>query len=118
MATHNDLGKLGESLALKYLQQHGFTILAQNYRFKKAEVDIICRNQTDLVFVEVKTRSSRYYQSAHETVGEKKQELLKEAAANFMEQNEMTLEPRFDILFILFENETGTIEHVQDAFWG
>ena len=50
MATHNDLGRLGESLAVGYLLENNYVILERNWRFHKAEIDIIA-----------KKRGSNYY---------------------------------------------------------
>jgi putative endonuclease len=118
MAIHNELGRLGEQLAKEYLLNKGFTVLAQNYRFEKAELDLICVKNEDIVFVEVKTRSSNYYASPIDAVHLKKQELLKEAAFHFITENKIELEPRFDIIAIVIQNEVPQIEHLEDAFWG
>ena len=118
MAIHNELGRLGEDLAKDYLLNNGFAILGQNYRFEKAEIDIICVKNNDIVFVEVKTRSSNYYASPIEAVHDKKQELLKSAALHFMEENQIKLEPRFDIISIVIQDKTPIIEPLEDAFWG
>jgi putative endonuclease len=48
----------------------------------------------------------------------KKQELLKEAAFHFITENKIELEPRFDIIAIVIQNEVPQIEHLEDAFWG
>ena len=61
MAIHNELGKKGEQLAVDFLQKKGYTILDRNWRFKKAEVDIIAQKEQILAIVEVKTRSSNYF---------------------------------------------------------
>jgi putative endonuclease len=58
MAAHNELGKKGEQYAVDYLISKGYTILERNYRFDKAEVDILASKETILAVVEVKTRSS------------------------------------------------------------
>jgi putative endonuclease len=57
MAQHYDLGKKGEELAADHLLSKGYQILARNYRFEKAEVDILAKKSGFLVVVEVKTRS-------------------------------------------------------------
>jgi putative endonuclease len=58
MADHNDLGKLGEELAVEFLEKNGYSILETNWTFQKAEVDIIAKKENILAVVEVKTRSS------------------------------------------------------------
>ena len=58
MAEHNELGKLGEELAVSYLQKNGYIIMDTNWTFQKAEIDIIAKKENTLAIVEVKTRSS------------------------------------------------------------
>ena len=58
MAEHNELGKLGEELAVDFLIEKGYDILETNWTFQKAEVDIIALKENILAVVEVKTRSS------------------------------------------------------------
>lgn len=58
MAEHNELGKLGEELAVEYLQNNDYTILETNWVFQKAEIDILAQKDNILAVVEVKTRSS------------------------------------------------------------
>lgn len=60
MAQHNDLGVKGEELAVEYLINHGYNIVKRNYRYLKAEIDIIAQKGTVLVGVEVKTRTSDF----------------------------------------------------------
>ena len=58
MAQHNELGKKGEQLAVDYLLKNGYNIMERNYRFDKAEVDLIAQKDTVLAIIEVKTRST------------------------------------------------------------
>ena len=51
MATHNDLGLLGEDVAIDYLIKHGYQILERNYRYQKGEVDILAKKDDALVAV-------------------------------------------------------------------
>ena len=56
MAEHNDLGKLGEELAVDFFKKNGYEILETNWTFQKAEVDIIALKNNVLAVIEVKTR--------------------------------------------------------------
>ena len=58
MAEHNELGKLGEELAVEFLRKEGYRILETNWTFQKAEIDILAQKENILAVVEVKTRSS------------------------------------------------------------
>ena len=59
MAKHNQLGKEGELIAFMFLQKENFHILKPNWRYQKAEVDIIAKKDGFSVFVEVKTKGSK-----------------------------------------------------------
>lgn len=72
MADHNELGKLGEELAVEFLQKEGYEILEANWVFQKAELDIIARKGEILAAVEVKTRSSLEFGLPQEFVKPKK----------------------------------------------
>ena len=72
MAEHNELGKIGEQLAIDYLLKNGYKIRERNYRYLKAEVDIIALKENTLVAVEVKTRTSNYFGNPEDFVTKKK----------------------------------------------
>lgn len=55
------LGQVGEAYAVRYLQRRRYLIVARNYRFRDAELDIVARRGEMLVFIEVKTRSSEAF---------------------------------------------------------
>ena len=116
MADHINTGKLGEKLAVNYLISKTYKILETNWRFGHKEIDIIAQNDNEIVFIEVKTRKSSYYEKPHEAVGLKKQEFLIEAAEAFLEEKEMDVEIRFDIISILLDKKEPQIEHIENAF--
>ena len=76
MAKHNELGALGEALAVEFLQKNKYKIVERNWRFKKAEIDIIAQKSGVLVVVEVKTRSSIAFGLPQDFVKPKKIQLL------------------------------------------
>ena len=116
MATHNELGEKGEALAVEFLQKKGYTIKEQNWRFKKAEVDIIALKHDTLAVVEVKTRSSNYFGNPQDFVNSKKIKLLVEAINEYVTSKNLDVEVRFDIIAILKNNDTFEIEHLKNAF--
>jgi putative endonuclease len=116
MAEHNELGKIGEELAVDFLQKHGYEILETNWTFQKAEVDIIALKGEVLAVVEVKTRSSIDFGLPQEFVKPKKIQLLVKAINEYITQNEIDVEVRFDIIAIHKENNDFTLEHIEDAF--
>ena len=116
MAKHNDLGKEGELLAINYLLKNEYEILEKNYRFLKAEVDIIARNMNTVIGVEVKTRSSDFFGNPQDFITDKKIKLLVLAMNNYVIENDLDVEIRFDIIAILKQKSVFKIEHFKDAF--
>ncbi|MDN3678321.1 YraN family protein [Flavobacterium paronense] len=117
MAEHNELGKLGEELAVEFLQQNGYDILETNWTFQKAEVDIIAQKENILAIVEVKTRSSIEFGLPQDFVKPKKIQLLVKAVNEYVISNDLDVEVRFDIMAIYKEDKTYKIEHIEDAFY-
>ncbi|MEQ3691421.1 MAG: YraN family protein [Flavobacterium sp.] len=117
MAEHNELGKLGEELALEFLRNEGYTILETNWVFQKAEIDIIAQKDNILAVVEVKTRSSIDFGLPQDFVKPKKMQLLVKAANEFVVQNNLDVNVRFDIIALHKESENFNIEHIEEAFY-
>lgn len=117
MAEHNELGKLGEELAVEFLKKEGYEILETNWRFDKAEIDIIAIKANVLAIVEVKTRSSLDFGLPQDFVKPKKIQLLVKAANEYVTQNDLDVEIRFDIIAIEKENKKFHIEHIKEAFY-
>lgn len=117
MAEHNDLGKQGEALAVEFLQKNGYTILDTNWTFQKAEVDIIARKNNILAVVEVKTRSSIDFGLPQDFVNPKKIQLLVKAINEYVVQQDLDIDVRFDIIAIHKEGQKLNIEHLEDAFY-
>ncbi|WP_428741493.1 YraN family protein [Tenacibaculum sp.] len=116
MAIHNELGKKGEELAIEYLTKQGYSVVEKNYRFLKAEVDIIAMKGNELIAIEVKTRSTAYFGNPQDFVNPKKIKLLVSAIDNYINEHDLDVETRFDIIAVLKEGEAYTIEHIEDAF--
>ena len=117
MAEHNDLGKLGEELAVEYLQKNGYTILDANWTFQKAEVDIIAQKEQILAIIEVKTRSSLEFGLPQDFVKPKKIQLLVKAVNGYVTENDLDFEVRFDIIAINKKGQEFVIEYLTDAFF-
>ena len=117
MAEHNELGKLGEALAVEFLQKRGYEILETNWTFQKAEIDIIVRKENTLAIIEVKTRSSIDFGLPQDSVKSKKIQLLVKAVNEYILSNDLDAEVRFDIIAICKEDTTYKIEHIEDAFF-
>ena len=117
MAAHNDLGKLGEELAVEFLKKNGYEIVETNWTFQKAEIDILALKNNVLAVVEVKTRSSIDFGLPQDFVKPKKIQLLVKAVNEYVNQNDLEVEVRFDIIAIHKENENYNIEHIEEAFF-
>ncbi|WP_018675208.1 YraN family protein [Riemerella columbina] len=117
MAEHNDFGKLAELYAADYLKKKGYQIITQNYRFQKAEIDLITRYENQLVIVEVKARQNDTLIEPQEAVNKKKIKLLISATDEFMKTFPDDLEVRFDIITVLKQPDgTLQINHIENAF--
>jgi len=117
MGVHNEFGKEGEELAAAYLVKKGYLIICRNYRYLKAEIDIIAQKGNTIAIIEVKSRSSAYFENIAETVSKKKIGLLVTATDYYVNTNKLEREVRFDIITILKKNDKFLIEHLEDAFY-
>ena len=118
MAQHNDLGKEGETIAKEFLEKNGYEILDENWVHGKAEVDLIAYLHRQIIFVEVKTRTSVAFGMPEDFVSEAKQKQMELAANEYIELMNHQGEIRFDIISILFDKQKKyTIKHIEDAFW-
>lgn len=125
MATKR-LGDRGEQLAAEYLESKGYVILDRNYRFQRAEVDLVCFEPAEdpshggeIVFAEVKTRSGLGFGRPEEAVSEQKRRHLVRAAQAYVHERRLERSPcRFDVVSILLrDKDEPEIEHFKRAFW-
>lgn len=120
MAAHNELGEQGEQLAADFLEAKGYNILDRNYRFRRAEIDLVALRMepAELVFVEVKTRSQTEFTHPEEAVDEAKRKAMFRAADSYIYERQLSTVPvRFDIIAISMDNpEHPIIHHIEDAF--
>ena len=112
------MGRLGEDLAVKYLQSIGFVVIQQNFRCMLGEIDIIAKENGVTVFVEVRSRGSGTYGLPQESVGFKKKNKLRKLAYYYIAKYDISGDCRFDVLAIMFEqnNVVKSIEHFRNAF--
>ncbi|MDG1901351.1 MAG: YraN family protein [Bacteroidales bacterium] len=117
MAFHNELGKRGEKIAAEYILKKGYTILTKNWRFGKDEIDIIAIDKSDLVIIEVKTRSNNYFGDPQDAVDFKKETFMIRAAEAYVEIENIDYNIRYDIIAIIINNTRAIINHTTDAFY-
>ncbi|WP_151810841.1 YraN family protein [Acinetobacter bereziniae] len=82
----NNLGQWAEQEAVKILRQSGYTIVKLNYFSRFGEIDIIAETQQELVFIEVKARTSSYRGYAFEAVNLIKQQKMIKTAFRFLQE--------------------------------
>ncbi len=117
-STKLQTGNQGEALAVEHLLAKGYTILARNWRYQKAELDIIAQRERTTVFVEVKTRRGLAYGYPEEGVTLAKQKHLARGANAYVLQHDINNDLRFDIIsIILITGQTPDIKHIEDAFF-
>lgn len=107
-------GKCGEDVAASYLKKMGYKIIERNYRNKIGEIDIIAKNKENLVFVEVKTRSSDKFGTPAEAVTYYKKQKIVNTAKYYLMKNPTELNIRFDIAEVYgrFDGSTFSCEKI------
>jgi len=117
MAQHNDFGKLGEDIATEYLVKQGYFIIARNWTFEKAEIDIIASKSNTIVFVEVKTRATDDFGLPQEFITKGKILQITKAANAYIEQENIETPVRFDAIGVVKNSQVCDIQHIEEAFY-
>ncbi|MDP4007262.1 MAG: YraN family protein [bacterium] len=114
MAIHNTIGKEGEETARKYLESKEYKIVEQNYKTKRAEIDIIARRKNELVFVEVRTKHHEQYGTPEETINYQKRMRLQRNAEAYVHKTKYRGPYRIDAICLII-NGTGLqrIDHYE-----
>jgi putative endonuclease len=114
-----NIAKTGELLALKHLKTRGCKILAQNYRVRRGEIDLIVQDGEFTVFVEVKTRRSLRFGLPQEAVTLQKQRQISKVALAYLQARNLLDAPcRFDVIAIHLspQLELLRLEQIESAF--
>jgi putative endonuclease len=117
LPTKKEIGELGEKLARQHLIHLGYKILAKNWHYGHLELDIIARENDQIVVVEVKSRSGIRYEHPSEAVTSGKMKRIVEAADAYLQEHEIDLETRFDVITVIFFEKGHELEHFKDAFY-
>ena len=118
MAKHLNFGKKGEQIARAYLVAADYEILEENWTFGKSEIDLIAYKDAQIIFIEVKTRSSNSFGDPEDFVLMPKQQQMTKAADEYIHLMSHQGEVRFDVISILFNNRgEHVLNHIEDAFW-
>jgi putative endonuclease len=118
MSTKKETGSFGEKKAVQFLLDNGYQLIATNWRYLKAEIDIIAKKGDWIVFVEVKTRATSDFGNPEDFVSSRQQKMIINAAHEFIVKNDIDEEARFDIIALIVEGtKVKSIEHIEDAFY-
>jgi putative endonuclease len=111
------IGKTGETAAVAFIRQQGYTLLEQNYRAPFAEIDIIASQAGCICFIEVKTRTSLKRGLPRESVHHLKQQKIISGAWFYLKEKKIVNQPvRFDVIDILLTNAPPKITLIKNAF--
>lgn len=118
--TKTSLAIAGETIAKSYLTQTGVTIIDSNYYSAYGELDIIAQDKEEIVFVEVKTRTSHSIKAAENSISLSKQKKISLTAMHFNSTHPefSNLSNRFDVILIFHysNDDTYKIKHYKNAF--
>jgi putative endonuclease len=116
--TTNQFGELGERIAARWLECHGYTILARRWRSGHRDIDVIAERDGVVAFVEVKTRAALEFGDPVEAVHAQKQRSLVRSAREWMARSNegSTHLYRFDVIGILLRDRTAWVRHIESAF--
>jgi putative endonuclease len=111
------LGKKGEELAITQLMALKYKILERNFKCRLGEIDIIARDKSTLVFIEVKTRATKDFGGPAAAVHERKQRQLSKVALVYLNQKKLfNIPARFDVVAVELLPPAPRIEVIQNAF--
>ncbi|MCM8710609.1 YraN family protein [Clostridium sp. SYSU_GA19001] len=116
---NKNIGFYGEDIAANYLKNLGYIIFERNFRCYIGEIDIIGKDNTYIVFVEVKTRYDNNYGTPAESVTYSKQRKIYKTAQYYILKNNIhKLNFRFDVIEIILNDTKNapTIRLIKNAF--
>jgi putative endonuclease len=117
VAIKQSLGSAGEAAAERWLRSHGFEIVARGFRARCGEIDLIARDGAQVVFVEVKTRTSDAFGRPSEAVNAQKRRRIARVASSFLVRSGWTETAcRFDVVEVLPVGAGWRVTHIPDAF--
>ena len=113
---NKEFGNWGEQQAAQYLVENGCRIICRNFRSYRGEIDIIAKDENDLIFCEVKTRRSVEYGMPAEAVNYYKKKHLYATAEYYLYKNRLTdITVRFDIIEVLLLHNKIRINHIKNV---
>jgi putative endonuclease len=119
MRVKDAVGRFGEDLAVRHIEAQGMTVVCRNWRCDSGEIDIVARDASALVFVEVKTRSTLLFGDPAEAVSPAKASRLRRLALRWLAAHDDGYYPslRFDVIAVVRTGPAGpTVRHLKGAF--
>lgn len=114
MYIRHEIGKMGEDLAVKYLEQIGYKIIERNFECRQGEIDIIAIDKNELVFIEVKTRTNIKYGKPAEAVDKNKQKHLTKAVKYYLYSRHLENEfVRIDVVEVYIYEHKYRVNHIK-----
>jgi putative endonuclease len=107
------LGRLGEQVTKHYYRQRGARVIGENYNCHYGEIDLIALQGHEIVFIEVKTRSSTDFGLPEDAVSDDKLQRLADAADHWMEKMGYDGEYRFEIAAVIYKGKKVEIRIVE-----
>jgi putative endonuclease len=115
MQNNKNIGSKGEDIACEYLLSKGYKILNRNWIFNHKEVDVVAVKDNELVFVEMKTRNTDFFEDPYNCVSKRQQKCIIDVAEAYINKFDLDYEVRFDVVGIV-TNEHNKIVHIESAF--
>ncbi|MBR3249937.1 MAG: YraN family protein [Clostridia bacterium] len=110
------IGKYGEDVAVRFLEQKGYKIIERNFSCRQGELDIIARNNEYIVFIEVKTRSNFLYGTPIEAVGKNKQKHIFRVAKYYLHIHRLENHfVRFDVIEVFIDRGIAKVNHIKQV---
>ena len=119
MRVKDAVGRFGEDLADAALRAQGYEVLDRNWRCSDGEIDLVALDEAELVFVEVKTRTSTAFGDPAEAISPAKASRLRRLAVHWLAAHPQHRYPslRFDVVAIIRLGESGpSVRHIRAAF--
>ncbi len=112
-----DRGNLGEHFVCEYLEKHGCSIVAKNYRCRFGEIDIIAENNDFIIFVEVKTRTAHSMTGGFESITQSKIKKFTTTVMDYLSKNDSSKQPRIDCAEVIVNdnNNLVKIDYIENA---
>ena len=116
---NKDIGNYGEDISYNFLKKQGYYVLSRNFRTKYGEIDIICKKNDLIIFIEIKSRYNYNHGSPIEAITYSKQmQIIKLCKFYIYTNNLIKYNVRFDVIEVFFniDNNLHSINHITDAF--